>query len=95
MANVLVDERDIKFVLYEQLELEKLCETEKFSEYNREMFDMVLEAGRKLAENELLPINPDGDQQGVCWCSTNSGNGWDSSDAASPFPEPHPYHRMY
>lgn len=65
MANLLVDERDVKFVLYEQLNVEELCESEVYSELSREMFDMVLEAATKLAEKELAPTNADGDAQGV------------------------------
>jgi alkylation response protein AidB-like acyl-CoA dehydrogenase len=65
MANLLVDERDVKFVLYEQLGIEKLCESERYSEFSRETFDMVLDAAQKLAETELWPINADGDRIGV------------------------------
>ena len=46
MANLLVDERDVKFVLYEQLRIEELCESEKYAEFSREMFDMVLDAAQ-------------------------------------------------
>lgn len=65
MANLLVDERDVKFVLYEQLRIEDLCQAEKYSEFSRELFDMVLDAAQKLAENELWPVNADGDRMGV------------------------------
>ncbi|MBI5252262.1 MAG: acyl-CoA dehydrogenase [Desulfomonile tiedjei] len=65
MANLLVDERDAKFVLHEQLNVEELCMTDKYSEFSRETFDMVLDAAQKLAENELWPINSDGDRKGV------------------------------
>jgi alkylation response protein AidB-like acyl-CoA dehydrogenase len=65
MPNLLVGERDVKFVLYEQLRIEELCETEKYLEFSRDMFDMVLEAAQKLAEKELWPTNADGDQKGV------------------------------
>lgn len=65
MPNLLVDERDVKFVLYEQLNIEELCQSEKFSEFSREMFDMVLEASQKLAEKELAPTNAKGDDEGV------------------------------
>jgi alkylation response protein AidB-like acyl-CoA dehydrogenase len=65
MANLLVDERDVKFVLYEQLKIQDLCNTEKYSEYSQEMVDMVLEAAWKLAENELWPVNQEGDRTGV------------------------------
>ncbi len=65
MANLLCDERDVKFVLYEQLNIEELCESEKYSEFSRETFDMVLDAAVKLAEKEIWPTNADGDQKGV------------------------------
>ena len=65
MANLLVDERDVKFVLYEQLNIEELSEREKFSEMSREVYDMVVEAAIKLAEQDLWPTNVDGDRSGV------------------------------
>jgi alkylation response protein AidB-like acyl-CoA dehydrogenase len=65
MPNLLVDERDQKFVLYEQLKIDELCQYAKFGEFSREMFDMVLEAAQKLAEKELAPVNQDGDVKGV------------------------------
>ncbi|MDD3473743.1 MAG: acyl-CoA dehydrogenase, partial [Syntrophaceae bacterium] len=65
MANLLVDERDAKFVLYEQLNVEELCQAETYGEFSRETFDMVMEAAQKLAEKELAPTNADGDSKGV------------------------------
>lgn len=65
MANLLVDERDVKFVLYEQLKVEELCESERYSEFSKDMFDMVLEAATKLAEKDIAPTNADGDAKGV------------------------------
>lgn len=65
MSNLLVDERDVQFVLYEQLNSERLCESEKYNEFSRETFDMMLDAAQKLAENELWPVNAIGDRIGV------------------------------
>jgi hypothetical protein len=67
MANLLVDERDVKFVLYEQLEIEQLSNTAKYAEYSKEMYDLVLEQAWKLAENEMAPANRKGDEQGCVW----------------------------
>ena len=67
MANLLVDERDVKFVLYEQLEIEQLSNTAKYAEYSKEMYDLVLEQAWKLAENEMAPANREGDKQGCVW----------------------------
>jgi hypothetical protein len=67
MANLLVDERDVKFVLYEQLDIEQLSNTDKYAEYSKDMFDMVLEQAWKLAENELAPANRQGDLEGCAY----------------------------
>lgn len=60
----LVDERDLKFVLYEQLRVEELCKHPQFSDFSQEMFDMALEQAEKLAEKEFYPANKKGDQEG-------------------------------
>jgi len=65
MANLLVDQRDVKFVLYEQLNVDGLSASEKYAEYSRELCDMVLEAAQKLAENELWRVRSTGDAEGV------------------------------
>ncbi len=65
MANLVVDERDAKFVLFEQLNIDELAQSERYSEYSREMCDMVLDAAQKLAENELWPTRTAGDLEGV------------------------------
>jgi hypothetical protein len=44
---LLVDERDVKFVLYEQLRVEELCRKPFYAEHSQEMFDMSLEQAEK------------------------------------------------
>jgi alkylation response protein AidB-like acyl-CoA dehydrogenase len=61
---LLVDERDAKFVLYEQLHIEELCKAPRYAEFSREMFDMAIEQAEKLAEKELYPANAKGDKEG-------------------------------
>ncbi|UCG13777.1 MAG: acyl-CoA dehydrogenase [Deltaproteobacteria bacterium] len=67
MANPLVDERDVKFVLFEQLDIEQLSKTTKYAEHSRDMYEMVLEQAWKLAENEFSPANRTGDEEGCAW----------------------------
>ena len=64
MAQELSDRRDMDFVLYEQLEMEKLIQHEKFSGFNRKALDLILTEARKLAIKELMPINAAGDREG-------------------------------
>ncbi|HNS54389.1 MAG TPA: acyl-CoA dehydrogenase N-terminal domain-containing protein, partial [Syntrophales bacterium] len=64
MSNMLVNTRDQKFVLYEQIGIDKLFETEKYAEYNRETVDMMLNEAEKLAIEVLLPTYDKGDKEG-------------------------------
>ncbi|MFY9397915.1 MAG: acyl-CoA dehydrogenase [Desulfomonilia bacterium] len=64
MANLSVDERDQQFILHEMLEVEKLCENEKYADFSRDMFDMILTEAQKLAVEEILPTLAEGDKQG-------------------------------
>ncbi len=67
MANLLVDKRDVDFVLYEQLEVQNLTQKEKFNHLSREEFEMVLEQALKFAENSIAPTNKEGDEIGAKW----------------------------
>ncbi|MDA8308675.1 MAG: acyl-CoA dehydrogenase family protein, partial [Deltaproteobacteria bacterium] len=68
---LLVDERDAKFILYEQLGIdEKLCKSPLYADFSRETFDMVLDEVGKLAERAFYPSNKPGDEQG---CSFDKG----------------------
>ncbi|MBA7580661.1 hypothetical protein ES708_22555 [subsurface metagenome] len=55
MSNSLVNTRDQRFVLYEQIGIEKLFEYEKYADYSMDMVDMVLTEGEKFALEEILP----------------------------------------
>jgi alkylation response protein AidB-like acyl-CoA dehydrogenase len=61
---LLVDERDVKFVLYEQLRVDELCNHSMYADYSREMFDMAIDQAEKLAEKEFYPANKLGDREG-------------------------------
>ena len=65
MASLLVDERDVRFVLFEQLGVEDLCKNEKFSDFSRDLFEMILSEAHKVAENLLFPLNRKGDKEGA------------------------------
>jgi len=64
MGNLLVDERDIQFVLYEQLGIEELFKTDKYKDFSKQDLDMVIEEARKLSVNVLLPVRSKGDKEG-------------------------------
>ena len=65
MGSMLVDERDIRFVLFEQLKIQDLCEKGRFAEFSQDVFEMVLIEALKFAENVLFPLNLRGDKEGA------------------------------
>ncbi|ENV02463.1 MULTISPECIES: acyl-CoA dehydrogenase C-terminal domain-containing protein [Acinetobacter] len=64
--------RDMQFVLHEMLQTEQSYQgLSKYQEsINRELIDQYLEAAADFCENELAPINQNGDQEG---CHLNQG----------------------
>ncbi|MFA2898695.1 acyl-CoA dehydrogenase C-terminal domain-containing protein [Acinetobacter pittii] len=64
--------RDMQFVLHEMLQTEQNYQgLSKYQEsVNRELIDQYLEAAADFCENELAPINQNGDQEG---CHLNKG----------------------
>ncbi|MEW6333906.1 MAG: acyl-CoA dehydrogenase [Thermodesulfobacteriota bacterium] len=64
MSNLLVNERDQAFLLFEQLGIEKLFETEAFKDFNREDAVMMMNEAKKMAVNVILPTYAEGDKEG-------------------------------
>ncbi|HJL66275.1 MAG: acyl-CoA dehydrogenase C-terminal domain-containing protein [Arenicellales bacterium] len=60
--------RDIRFVMNELLNMEQhYAEISGGEECSPELVDAILEEGAKFAENELVPLNRVGDQEGCRW----------------------------
>lgn len=67
MGNKISSLKDAKFVIYDQLKVEKLCESERFQEHSRETFEMVINEAERIAVNDLAPVNSEGDKVGCIW----------------------------
>lgn len=63
MGNSLVNTRDQRFILYEQIGIEKLFAYEKFADYSKETVDMMLNEAEKFAVEEILPTYEVGDKE--------------------------------
>ncbi len=70
MAQIIAERRDVDFVLFEQLGVEKFANYPKFAEFNRKTIDLIVNEARNLAAKEMYPTQPDGDRQG---CQFNNG----------------------
>ena len=51
MSNLLVNERDQDFLLFEQLGIEKLFQTEAFKDYSKEDALLMMSEAKKMAVN--------------------------------------------
>ena len=56
MADKFVSERNIKFLLYEVFDVESLTQYPYYEEYDKKMFDMILQAAIELAQGILRPV---------------------------------------
>ncbi|MCP4896914.1 MAG: acyl-CoA dehydrogenase [bacterium] len=62
-----VDLRDVKFQLFEWLQTGKLLEAEKFADWDLENVEMVVDEALRLAQEQLAPVNEEGDKVGAQW----------------------------
>ena len=65
MSGFKLDEKSIFFILKEQLKYGRLCELERYRELDEMTLDMLINEGIKMAENEIAPLNPIGEAQGL------------------------------
>jgi len=63
MTEKFFSERNLKFLLYEVLDTESLAWLPIFSQHNRKMFDMVIDAGIRLAKELYKPCLAEMDRQ--------------------------------
>jgi alkylation response protein AidB-like acyl-CoA dehydrogenase len=57
MSPFAIDKRDIQFCIFEYLKAEELCKLPIFSEFNKELLDMVIDESIKLAVDVVAPLN--------------------------------------
>ena len=65
MSQQLADRRDIDFVIWEQMDGEKILKNEKYREFTKKSCDLIINEAKSLAIKELLPTMKPGDEEGV------------------------------
>jgi len=65
MSGMLVDERDVKFVLFDLLGVQDLAGHERFEHIDQDIMEMLLDEAQKFAEQRLFPLNIEGDKVGA------------------------------
>lgn len=60
-----VDLNDLKFQLFDWLDLDSILESPVFADWDRENIEMVLDEALKIAQEQFDPVNERGDREGV------------------------------
>ena len=63
--NPLVDSRDVRFVLFEVLQADKLSKYDKFSGFDKDTYEATLELAEQLAVEQVYPANAEADKTGA------------------------------
>ncbi len=58
------DDRDVRFVLHEQLGIERLLDLEPYRDFTRDDFEMILSQAQRIAAGVIAPTFQDGDREG-------------------------------
>lgn len=61
--SLLLNPRDLDFLLFDWLKVDNLCERPRFADHSRETFAATLQTAQKIAEEEFYPINKLLDQE--------------------------------
>lgn len=67
VATKFFSKRNLKFLLYEVLDVESLSQYEYYKDHNKKIFDMVLQAAAELAEDLLWPSFQEMDRNPPVW----------------------------
>jgi butyryl-CoA dehydrogenase len=61
-SSLILDRRDLQFLLHEWLDVESLVKRERYAEHSRETFDAVLELAEQIATEHFAPHNRTADE---------------------------------
>lgn len=64
MTQFILDRQDLDFLLFEKFKVHRLSDTDKFSDFNQKVIEMVVTEARNLAIKEILPTSKIGDTKG-------------------------------
>ena len=63
--NPLIDSRDMRFVLFEMLEADRLSRYDVFSMFDRDTYESTLDLAEKIAVERVYPVNATADKTGA------------------------------
>ncbi|MFM1875770.1 MAG: hypothetical protein RL266_1507 [Bacteroidota bacterium] len=63
MAKEYMSMRNLRFLLHEVMNVEQLTQYDRFAEHNREMFDLMLDTAKQIADTHMFPIYEEMDEK--------------------------------
>ena len=63
--NMLVDSRDVSFLLFEMLKVDKLLKYDRYSCFDIDTIKSILDLAEKISVSGIYPVNAAGDKDGV------------------------------
>jgi len=67
MLNPLVDTRDLKFVLFEMLDVDKLAKFDVYSEFDHDTFEATIDLAEQIGVDVIYPTAEEGDNTPAKW----------------------------
>jgi hypothetical protein len=67
MLNPIVDTRDVKFVLFELLEADKLTKFECYQDFDHDTFEATIDLAEQISVDVIYPTAEDGDKNPAKW----------------------------
>lgn len=61
--NLLVDSRDVEFVLFELLKIDSINQYQQYAAFDKELFINVINLFKGIAEDQFYPVNKEGDRK--------------------------------
>ena len=61
--NPIIDSRDVRFILFEMLNVDQLNKHQAFADFDRDTFEEVLNLAEKIAVEKIYPVNKEADKQ--------------------------------
>jgi len=70
MPDLISDQRDMSFNIFEQLRADELCAHSPYQEFSKDLFEMIISESLKMSLREAMPLNGVGDREG---CGIQNG----------------------
>jgi alkylation response protein AidB-like acyl-CoA dehydrogenase len=65
--NQLADSRDIKFILFELLEIDNITKSDKYTDFDKDIFEEIINLAETIAVEQVYPFTQEADKSGAVY----------------------------